>query len=31
MAYHHLSSSRNRCASLHEVLRGDSNFIAALE
>ena len=31
MAYHHLSSSHSRCASLHEVLTGDPNFIAALE
>ena len=31
MAYHHLSSSRGRCASLHEVLRGDPNFIAVLD
>jgi hypothetical protein len=31
MAYHHLSSSGNRCASLHEVLTGGHNFIAAIE
>jgi hypothetical protein len=31
MAYQHLSSSRNRCASLHEVLTGGPNFIAAIE
>lgn len=31
MAYYHLSSSRSQCATLHEVLRGDSNFIAVLD